>query len=303
MNIIFVLGGGVGNIVQATPTLKLIAEAGHKLDLKLECNSSSDLEIFNLPFINKLFIKETPNSTYDIQLNGPFTSSKTYAKKAYRPKISYAQNLPEAYVYANLAEQIGIKGKLGRTIINVGNKGEIPDKDTVAIYCGSKPDWAMKRWDKYDQLADKFEKVTIVGKPEDINSHGNPAWIKTPWNWGKHVNFFNGSLRECAFYISKCKMFIGNDGGLAHVAAATGVQTFVLFGPSSDIKNKPFSPDAYVIAIDLACRPCQFKKGVDGQQIFGPNKTDCPFKMKCMIDMNVEYVIKKIEEKYVAKSN
>jgi hypothetical protein len=297
-NIIFVAGGGIGNIVQATPTMRLIADAGHTVDLKLECNSSQDLEIFRLPFINKLYITDSPKSRYDLQLNGPFTSGRAYnCRKILRTRVSYIKNSPEAHVYADLATQIGVKGNLPSVVINVGETGDVPPEGTVAIYSGSKPNWAMKRWDKYDRLADNFENVTIIGTDEDIQSHGDPAWIKEPWTWGSHVQFFSKSLREAAYYISKCKMFIGNDGGLSHVAAATGIPTFVLFGPSADVKNKPFSPNAHVVAINLPCRPCQFKAGKDGKQIFGENRSTCPFDMKCMREMSVDYVMDFIKGK------
>ena len=149
--------------------------------------------------------------------------------------------------------------------------------------------------DKFDKLAEKFDKVIAVGTKSDLYSHGNPTWITTPWNWPEHVEFFSGTLRECAFLVSKCKAFIGNDGGLSHVAAATGIKTFVLFGPSSDIKNKPYTKDTYVVAIDLPCRPCQFVAGPDGKQIFAHNKADCPNNMKCMKDMSVDYVYSKVK--------
>jgi hypothetical protein len=158
----------------------------------------------------------------------------------------------------------------------------------------------MKRWDKFDKLAEHFEHVTIVGKKEDIENHGNPAWIKRPWGWPKHVEFFSGKLAEAAFLISKCKAFIGNDGGLAHVAAATGVPTFIIFGPSSDIKNRPYAPNAHVVALKIPCRPCQFMAGKDGKQIFAAKKANCPYAMRCMREMTVDYVLK--EEVAVAKN-
>lgn len=159
---------------------------------------------------------------------------------------------------------------------------------------GSKPDWAMKRWDKYDELSKKFESVIVVGTENDIYSHGKPTWIKKKWDWPSNVEFFMGSLQETACLISNCQMFIGNDGGLAHVAAATGVPTFVLFGPSSTVKNKPYTKNSHVIAIDLECRPCQFQKGNDGLQIFDSGKANCPFNMRCMRNMSVDFVYNEI---------
>lgn len=298
MEILFVLGGGIGNIVQATPAIKAIASEGHLIDLKLHCNSSNDVkEIFQIPSVRRIFLTENPPQKYHFQLNGPFTPGKQYgAKKHIKSTIHYAQHIPEAEVYYDMAKQLGVKAPMSDAEINIGAKGPSPkSSETVALYSGSKHNWAMKRWDKFDELAKRFDDVLVVGDDQDIHSHGKPAWIKKPWRWPENTEFFTGSLQEAAHIISKCKMFIGNDGGLAHIAAATGVPTFVLFGPSSDIKNKPYATNAHVIAINLPCRPCQFQKDPKGKQIFGANKADCPYHMKCMKEMSVDYVIYNIE--------
>ncbi|RAU21869.1 glycosyltransferase family 9 protein [Paramagnetospirillum kuznetsovii] len=44
-------------------------------------------------------------------------------------------------------------------------------------------------------------------------------------------------LRRCAFYL-------GNDSGLMHMAAAAGIPTLGLFGPSSEVFYGPFGPHA-----------------------------------------------------------
>lgn len=295
--VLVILGGGIGNIVQATPMLQTIANEKWIVDLKLECNSSHDVyEIFQLPCLRSI-IKE-PTDNYDYQLNGPFTSGKLYSAKKYiKPNLHYAQHIPEAKIYFSMAVQMGITTQLPDAKIVVPSSGYNPPKGSVAMYPGSKHNWAMKRWDKYDKLAEKFDHVVLVGTKKDITSHGDPTWIQTPWKWPKNIETYQGTLSEQAYTISKCDMFIGNDGGLAHVAAATGIPTFILFGPSSTIKNKPYTKNSHVIAIDLECRPCQFEKGPDGKSIFDGGKSNCPLQMKCMRDMSVDYVMKKIKEK------
>jgi ADP-heptose:LPS heptosyltransferase len=293
-SILFVLGGGIGNIVQATPSIILASNHGYKIDLCLHCNSSKDLNVFKLSCVENLYINENNlNKKYSYQLQGPFTKHlKSKALKVIKSRITYAQHIEESKVYKDLINQIGIDKPLPDVKINFGKKGTLPEKDSVAIYCGSKPDWAMKRWDKYDELSKNFENVLVVGTKLDIESHGNPSWIKKNWNWPKHVKFLTGPLQEVAFSISRCKMFIGNDGGLAHIAAATGIKTFVLFGPSSYIKNKPFSKNSYAIGINIPCRPCQFNL----DNVFGSGKSGCPFNMRCMKEMSVEFVLKEIKK-------
>jgi ADP-heptose:LPS heptosyltransferase len=192
---------------------------------------------------------------------------------------------------------MGVKSKNYTTQITFPEFGPWPlNPQTVALYPGSKPDWAMKRWDKYDKLAEQFENVVVIGQKHDIESHGNPTWITRPWSWPSNVEFFTGTLAESAFLISHCKMFVGNDGGLAHVAAATGAPTFVLFGPSSPVKNKPYCENAHAIGINLECRPCQFQPGGKGKQIFDGGKGNCPRKMECMRKMSVDFVLKEIKK-------
>ena len=64
-NLLFVFGGGIGNIIQALPAIYAAAIEGYTIDLKLHCNSTNDLEIFDIPVVRNLFIKEEPKLNYD----------------------------------------------------------------------------------------------------------------------------------------------------------------------------------------------------------------------------------------------
>ena len=56
------------------------------------------------------------------------------------------------------------------------------------------------------------------------------------------LSFFdkNLSLIETAACIKQCKVFIGNDSGLMHIAAALRVPTIGLFGPSREQNYRPW---------------------------------------------------------------
>jgi len=293
----FQVVGGIGNIVQAMPAVKAIASEGNVIDLLLCCNSSTDVAIFRTDYVRDVYIRgETPKGTYEKQLEGNLFLKRGESIPKMAPKVRsrvrYSRHHPEAEYYYDIVEQMGVTTPMEDARINFGENGPKPEHaDTVAIYCGSKPNWSMKRWNKYDDLAKNFKHVTLVGTRADIHSQGNPAWIKRKWNWPKHVETFIGSLQDAAHFIAHCKMFIGNDGGLAHVAAATGIPSFILFGPSSVEKNKPYSSKAKAIAIDLPCRPCQYR---DGQQYLLPGKSNCPHDMKCMRDMHTQFVLDQI---------
>jgi len=64
------------------------------------------------------------------------------------------------------------------------------------------------------------------------------------------------SLARTAAILKRCELFIGCDSGLAHLAAALGTRTVVIFGPSD--ARKWAAPDERhaVIRRGLPCTPC-----------------------------------------------
>jgi len=54
-------------------------------------------------------------------------------------------------------------------------------------------------------------------------------------------------ILTAAAVIARCDLYVGNDSGLMHIAAATGVPTLGLFGPSRDEHYAPWGPRSAVI--------------------------------------------------------
>ena len=73
--------------------------------------------------------------------------------------------------------------------------------------------------------------------------------------------------------------FIGNDSGISHLAAFTGMPTVVIFGPSSPKRWKPFGRSVEVLRSETDCSPC-----------FETGKSDCK-EMKCLEGITPEMVI------------
>lgn len=57
--------------------------------------------------------------------------------------------------------------------------------------------------------------------------------------------------------VSACDLVVGNDTGSLHVAAACGVPTLTLFGPTDPRKWNPIGSTPVFLA-NLACRPCYY---------------------------------------------
>ena len=51
-------------------------------------------------------------------------------------------------------------------------------------------------------------------------------------------------LLTAAACLRRCRAFLGNDSGLMHLAAAAGIPTLGLFGPSHTTRYRPWGPKA-----------------------------------------------------------
>lgn len=61
------------------------------------------------------------------------------------------------------------------------------------------------------------------------------------------INFMGQNLNLTYCSLKLCKFFIGNDSGLMHLSAASGIPTIGLFGPTKDEWYKPYGEKCYVI--------------------------------------------------------
>jgi ADP-heptose:LPS heptosyltransferase len=86
------------------------------------------------------------------------------------------------------------------------------------------------------------------------------------------------SLAEMGAVLGKCRLFIGNDGGPAHIAGAVGTPTLVVFSGTSVAADwAPRGKQVRVIEKTVPCKPCY--------------STTCPFGQACLRRIGCEEVI------------
>lgn len=74
---------------------------------------------------------------------------------------------------------------------------------------------------------------------------------------GKHCIVTSDlSLSQAAALLGRSDVYLGNDSGMSHLAAATGVRTVALFGPSDSRRWTPRGKKAIVLRRNLDCSPC-----------------------------------------------
>ncbi len=146
-----------------------------------------------------------------------------------------------------------------------------------------------KRWDKdkYAELANLLHReynahILLFGGPEEqevndyIAAHSAAIIVKTP------------SLLSGLAIISHCALFVSNDSGLMHCAAALNIPTVAIFGYTSHVHTRPWSENALVVRRDdLPCSPCFY---------FSPKPAQCRQfsgneQFKCIKEISVQTVL------------
>ena len=106
------------------------------------------------------------------------------------------------------------------------------------------------------------------------------------------VTFDDLSLPEITALASRAKIFVGNDSGIAHIAAAVKTPSVVIFGSSNRTHWRPWTDAPNEIVYEnLPCQPCagHFCKEFDAP--------------KCILSVKTESVIEAIEKVLVDETD
>ena len=67
----------------------------------------------------------------------------------------------------------------------------------------------------------------------------------------------DASLVELAAVIERCSVYVGNDSGPMHIAAALGIPTVGIYGSSSPARTSPRGAPHVVVSARFDCSPCR----------------------------------------------
>ncbi len=129
----------------------------------------------------------------------------------------------------------------------------------IGIHPGG--NWEYKLWsaEKFAKLADILHashdaSILLFAGPNERKlqakiarmMHTPPLLIETE------------NLRKVAALISSCNLYIGNDTGPMHIAAAVGTPVVALFGSTDHTRSGPYGEQNTVVqsGIKLGCNPC-----------------------------------------------
>lgn len=141
----------------------------------------------------------------------------------------------------------------------------------LVLLCPGSVNSRAKRWpaERYAALADQFAEtgatVALIGAPSELDASQTVAAMarRAPL-----VLTGQTSVSEVIALISIADVLITNDTGSAHIGAAVGTPTLVIFGPTNPLTTNPFGPAGEIIRQPPECAPCMLR--------------DCPIDHRCM---------------------
>jgi len=138
-----------------------------------------------------------------------------------------------------------------------------------------------KRWfpERYAQLcknmAQKFKvKILIFGGPQDNDLGEYIAGLSQ----GSCINIAGTtSLGQAFALIEKCSLFITNDSGLMHAAAALNINQVAVIGSTDYVATSASNENSIMVRVPVPCSPCM--------------KDVCPTDHQCMDKISVDMVM------------
>jgi len=192
-------------------------------------------------------------------------------------KLFYYVSAEErAFVAQFIQKRENEKNSLNKNLLQIG------------IHPGSGEDQSFKRWseEKYAALASLLQtrfnaQILLFGGPEEVHIAERIA-AKMPIP--PLIITGKMSLRYMAALMEHCRLFISNDSGLMHLAAALGTQVIGIFGPTDETNTSPIGKkDRMVFLPHLNCKAfCR--------QRFLFHKR-CSYQYRCLKELDVRHVL------------
>ena len=152
----------------------------------------------------------------------------------------------------------------------------------------SQKKWQQHKWVKVMEYLAKNNKIALIGSKEEapmVKRLLNKVSAKAK----RKILNLSGKIEldELINIINQSKLFIGIDGGPAHITASAGVPVVGLFGYETPVRYGPFNKNSISIYKNLPCSPCI--------KAYNNQWPDCTNPI-CMKRISAEEVIKAIEK-------
>ncbi len=116
-----------------------------------------------------------------------------------------------------------------------------------------------KRWDarNFARVAERLDArgFAVVAIAAPVERQVLNAFVES--SKARVTSFNELTLPEVSALAARARLFVGNDSGIAHIAAAVGAPSVVVFGSSNVAHWRPWSiAPAEVVREEMPCAPC-----------------------------------------------
>ena len=321
MKILIILPNWLGDAIMATPAIELLSKYYPQAKFTFVGSYASIEALKNHPFCEKAIVDNTKKSpsrlyaTYKLAKSlGAFDLSISFRNQVYStlllrltgtvvciakqswhslfllshtPTIKANKHLVLQYAQLAMTNASNYENEIGTLQLSI--KAEKFDKPTLGINAGATYGSA-KRWypQKFAEVAAHFSNtfdIIIFGGPnelemaKEIEDNLIKQGVKNYQNCAGKT-----SIQELCAKIAGCSLFITNDSGPMHVAAAYQVPTVAIFGPTRHEETSQWMNEkSKLIRHEMECSPCM--------------KRECPLKHhECMLSITSGEVIQAVKE-------
>ena len=321
MRILIILPNWLGDAIMATPAIELLAKYHQNATFTFVGSYVSIEALKHHPLCKKAIVDETKKApsrlyaTYKLGSSlGVFDLAVTFRNQVYSslllrfsetvvclakrswhslfllshtPTIQSNKHL--VLQYAELAMQNVDMYENDISVLRLYIEKEKFSKPTLGINAGATYGSA-KRWypEKFAEVAASFSEkfdIIIFGGPNEIAmaKEIEDNLIK------QHVNNYinvagKTNIQELCAKIGGCSLFITNDSGPMHIAAAYQIPTVAIFGPTKHEETSQWMNNkSSIVRHDMDCSPCM--------------KRECPLEHhECMTSITAAEVIESIKK-------
>jgi heptosyltransferase-2 len=321
MKILIILPNWLGDAIMATPAIELLASKYRDVRFTFVGSYASIEALKHHPLCERAVVDETKKqsnrflATYKLAHDlGEFNLAVTFRNQihsslllrftktvvcisrqawhsmfllSHTPKILTNQHLVKQYSQLAMVDVDSWDESVGNLRLYIEPKKF--DKPTLGINAGATYGSA-KRWypERFAEVAAEFCKeydIIIFGGPNEVEMANE---IESNLMASKVENYINlagkTNIEELCANIAGCSLFITNDSGPMHVAAAYQVPTVAIFGPTRYNETSQWMNEkSSIVRHEMDCSPCM--------------KRECPLKHHdCMKSIMASEVIDAIRK-------
>jgi len=261
LRILFVTASRIGDAVLSTGLLAHLAEIYPQARFTVACGAPTAPLFTAAPFVEKVIPlvkrkraghwrdlwRQTVGQWWSmvVDLRGSAlayvlpTARRAVLKSSWEPKHRLL------HLASILGEQQAFPPVLWNTEAQIAAAKRLLPAGSFTLAIGPTANWGAKQWpaDRFVQMArqltDRQNGRIVIFGAEDERASVLPLLQSLPVD--RVVDLIGKvDLPTVHACLKRCDLYVGNDSGLMHIAAAAGIPTLGLFGPSSEVFYGPF---------------------------------------------------------------